>query len=58
MGSRDITMIITDNKGLTASQTFNLIVYEPPSFDGKLPKQLDLIASNPGNFTLPIITDI
>ena len=51
-------MIITDNKGLTASQTFNLIVYEPPSFYGKLPKQLDLIASNPGNFTLPIITDI
>ncbi len=55
MGEHEVTLICTDNQGLSASTIFSLNVYQPPKFTSSIVKQIDLIASNLGNYTLPIM---
>lgn len=54
VGSTDITVTLTDSKGLNISKTFGLIVYLPPKFTKNVPKQLDLMLGQTINFTLPV----
>ncbi len=51
-------MICSDNLGLSSNKTFSLIVYQKPKFTSTLPKRLDVISSNLGNYTLPVIEGI
>jgi hypothetical protein len=55
VGQHEVTLISTDNQGLSASTTFSLIVYQPPKFTSSIAKQIDIMASNLANYTLPIM---
>jgi hypothetical protein len=47
--------VLTDQLGLFVKSTFKFTVYEPPKFVGAIVKQIDLMASNEGYYSLPIM---
>jgi hypothetical protein len=58
VGKSEITLICSDNMGLTGNKTFSLIVYQRPKFSSTIPNQIDLIANNLEKFNLPVIEGI
>ena len=53
-----MTVVCTDVEGLTANTNFQLIVFLPPKFAGSLPSQIDIMADNLSNYTLPLMPNM
>ncbi len=54
MGNHQVTLTVADSEGFYDLKTFNLIVYQLPSFSESIPKKLTLLASNSVSYSLPI----
>ncbi len=54
VGKHVITLIVTDNQKQAVNKTYNLVVYLPPKFVGNLPKIINLQASTPSAYSLPL----
>jgi hypothetical protein len=54
LGKHEVTLTIKDNEGLSDFKSFNLIVYQLPSFNESIPKFIEIKASNPFIYNMPI----
>ena len=54
MGKHVITLIVTDNQKEAVNKTYNLVVFLPPKFVSNIPKIINLQASTPFSYNLPL----
>ncbi len=58
IGSYTITLSCTDNQNIKVDAVLNFLVANGPKFKGSVIQNINLIASNPASYTLPIFPGI